>query len=57
MLLVKDDDLRGVNGIADHGAVGEALDIELKEKGIVLGGSLVEIAIPGEGEIDLAAVA
>jgi hypothetical protein len=57
LLLVKDDDLGGVDGIADHGAVGGALDIELKEKGIVLGGGLVEIAIPGEGEIDLAVVA
>jgi len=47
-LLVEDDDLWGVNGIAGHRGVG-VLDKELKQKGIVLGGGLIEIALPGKG--------
>jgi hypothetical protein len=56
LLLVIDDDLRRINGVAGHSGVG-VLNKELEEKSIVLGGGLVEIAIPREGEIDLTVVA
>jgi hypothetical protein len=49
LLLVKDDDLRRVYGIANHARIVGLLDIEFEEQGIVLGGGLVEIALPGEG--------
>jgi len=53
--LVKDDDLAGSNGIAGC-TVGGVLDIEFKDIGVVLRGGLVEVSLPGEGKIDLAAI-
>ena len=55
-LLVKNDDLGGVNRIAGR-AVGAVHHEKAERKGVVLGGGFIQIALPRKGDIDIAAAA